>query len=371
LNLTGKKVLLVFGTRPEAIKLCPVIAALPVRPVVCVTGQHREMLRQVLEVFGVKPDYDLDLMQRDQTQTGFTSRLLGALEPVLLQEKPSLVVVQGDTTTAFCAALASFQARIPVAHVEAGLRTWDMQAPFPEEFNRTAIGRIATLHYPPTQWAADNLGREGVPPEQIEITGNTGIDAVLAVSQKLQDGSVPVRDWNIPEDKKLIVVTSHRRENFGDGFVQLCEAISDLAQRKDVHVVWPVHPNPNVRIHVDSLQGQANIELLEPLDYLAFVDLLRRSYLLITDSGGVQEEGPSLGKPILVVRERTERPEAVLAGVVKLVGNRKERIISEATRLLEDPDEYRRMARIENPYGDGRAAERIAQSINTFLSFHV
>ncbi len=357
---------MVFGTRPEAIKLCPLIAALD-SPVVCVTGQHREMLKQVLDVFKVDPDYDLALMQPNQTLTGFTARLLAALEPVLLQVKPALVVVQGDTTTSFCGSLAAFQSGIPVAHVEAGLRTWDFKAPFPEEFNRTAISRLATLHYAPTRWAADNLRREGIPEKDIEITGNTGIDAVLAVKQGLEEGRLTPAPWQIRNGKKLIVVTAHRRENFGDGFAQIGAAVSDLARREDVQIVWPVHPNPNVRSTVNSLRKLPNIDLIEPVEYVAFVDLLRRAYLLITDSGGIQEEGPSLGKPILVLRDKTERPEAVAAGTVRLVGNNREKIVLEATRLLDDNAEYDRMAQIQNPYGDGQACRRISESIKSFL----
>ncbi|HTU47537.1 MAG TPA: UDP-N-acetylglucosamine 2-epimerase (non-hydrolyzing) [Bryobacteraceae bacterium] len=368
--------LVIFGTRPEAIKLCPLISALrshpswrSLRTVVCVTAQHREMLDQVLGVFEVTPDYDLDVMRPGQTLTELTGRLLAALAPVFQQVKPNLVVVQGDTTTTFCGALAAFYTGVPVAHVEAGLRTFDMRAPFPEEMNRVLTGRLATLHFAATNWAAENLTRDGVSPQHIQVTGNTGIDAVLTIRDALQKGRVSGLSLPLNGSRKLIVVTAHRRESFGEGFVRICEAISALAGRDDVQIVWPVHPNPNVRRTVDeTVRGRENVLLIEPLEYLPFVDLMRRSYLLITDSGGVQEEGPSLGKPILVLREKTERPEAVEAGTVKLVGTDRELIVREAVRLIEDRAEYDRMARLHNPYGDGQASGRIAESIAAYLS---
>lgn len=372
----SKRVLVVFGTRPEAIKLCPLISALRAEPGcagietrVCVTAQHRHMLDQVLSVFDVAPDYDLDVMRPGQTLTELTARLLAALAPVFAEAKPSLVVVQGDTTTTLCGALAAFYIGAPVAHVEAGLRTFDMHAPFPEEMNRVLAARLAALHFAATDWAACNLIREGVPRDRVEVTGNTGIDAVLAIRDRLEQGRISGLTLPLDSHRKLILVTAHRRESFGDGFLRICQAISALAARTDVQIVWPVHPNPNVRKVVDeTLRGLENVLLLEPLEYLPFVDLMRRSYLLITDSGGVQEEGPSLGKPILVLREKTERPEAVQAGTVKLVGTDRHSIVREAVRLIEDPSEYERMARLHNPYGDGHASGRIAQRIATHLA---
>ncbi len=370
-----KRVLVIFGTRPEAIKLCPLISALrthpscsKLHPIVCVTAQHRMMLDQVLSAFSVTPDYDLNIMRAGQTLTALTSRLLAGLEPVFAEVKPSLTIVQGDTTTTLCGALASFYAQIPVAHVEAGLRTFDPHAPFPEEINRVITGRLAALHFAATDWAAGNLVREGVPWERIEVTGNTGIDAVLGIRDAIDQGRVSPVALPVESDKKLIVVTAHRRESFGGAFRQICEAISTLARRGDVQIVWPVHLNSNVRDVVNgTLQGRRNVTLVEPLDYLPFVDLMRRAYLLITDSGGVQEEGPSLGKPILVLRNKTERPEAVEAGTVKLVGTNPDLIVAEAVNLLENPAEYERMARLHNPYGDGKASVRIAERIASFL----
>jgi UDP-N-acetylglucosamine 2-epimerase (non-hydrolysing) len=368
----GKRVLVVFGTRPEAIKLSPLIAALRsarLETTVCVTGQHRHMLDQVLPLFNIVPDYDLNLMQAGQTLSELTTRLLTALAPVLADVKPALVIVQGDTTTTLCAALAAFYARIPIAHVEAGLRTFDLDAPFPEEMNRVLTGRLASLHFAATTWAAENLLREGVSPNAVEVTGNTGIDAVLAIRDAIEQGRASGLKLPVNGDRKLIIVTAHRRESFGEPFARICHAISLLANRPDVEIVWPVHPNPNVRRTVDeTIQGRPNVWLLEPLEYLPFVDLMRRCYLLITDSGGVQEEGPSLGKPILVLRDKTERPEAVEAGTVKLVGTEYERIVAETVRLLDDDAEYQRMARSHNPYGDGRASGRIAHRIAEYLA---
>jgi UDP-N-acetylglucosamine 2-epimerase (non-hydrolysing) len=327
------------------------------------------MLDQVLAAFEITPDYDLDLMRPGQTLIALTSRVLAGLESVLMAVKPSLVIVQGDTTTTLCAALASFYVGVPVAHVEAGLRTFDMHAPFPEEMNRVVASRLADLHFAATDWAADNLLREGIRPESIQVTGNTGIDAVLSIYDGIERGKLS--GLSLPTDtrKKLIVVTAHRRESFGEAFVRICEAVSMLAERDDVQVVWPVHRNPNVQNTVHKILGRhSNVLLVDPVDYLPFVDLMRRAYLLITDSGGVQEEGPSLGKPILVLRDKTERPEAVRAGTVKLVGTDRDAIISEATRLLEDPAEYERMARLHNPYGDGKASGRIAGRIFSYLN---
>ncbi len=372
------RVLFLFGTRPEAIKLCPVVLHLrsqlesfDVR--VCVTAQHRAMLDQVLGAFGVKPDYDLNLMQPGQTLFQSTSRMMAALEPVFVGTdgwKPEVAMVQGDTTTTLCGALAAFYARIPVGHIEAGLRTGDLAQPFPEELNRVLTGRMATLHFAATAWAAENLRKESVPDERIWVTGNTGIDAVLHVKAGLEEGRLQSGiDWShLDPAKKLILVTAHRRESFGAGFERICQALSELAERPDVQIVYPVHPNPNVVETVNrTLAGRANVHLIAPLDYVPFIDLMRRAYLLITDSGGVQEEGPSLGKPILVLREKTERPEAVAAGTVKLVGTDREKIVTEANLVLNSPKMRESMAVVHNPYGDGHASERISAATLSFF----
>lgn len=320
---------------------------------VAVTGQHREMLDQVLKVFGIVPDHDLNVMAPGQTLAQAASRILAALEPVLDHERPDCVIVQGDTTTTFCGALAAFYKSIPVAHVEAGLRTGDMRQPFPEEMNRVLTSHLAALHFAATEEAAGNLRREGILQHSIFVTGNTGIDAVMFV----RDSLPPVRE---DAGKKTILVTAHRRESFGDGFVHICQALKRLAQRNDVEIVYPVHPNPNVQSVVNrELRGVPNITLIEPLDYVAFVDRMRRAHILLTDSGGVQEEGPSLGKPVLVMREKTERPEAIDAGTARLVGTDAGKIVAEVARLLDDPAEYAQRARIHNPYGDGNASARI------------
>jgi UDP-N-acetylglucosamine 2-epimerase (non-hydrolysing) len=364
------KVLLIFGTRPEAIKLCPVLLHLRSRPAefqvkCCVTAQHRQMLDQVLLAFGVAPDYDLDLMQPGQSLAQSSARILASLEGVLAAERPDIVLVQGDTTTTFCGALAAFYARIPVGHVEAGLRTGDMSQPFPEELNRVLTTRLSTLHFAPTEGAAQNLRRDRVPPDRILVTGNTGIDAVLQVNEKLAKGDLPGIDLPaLDPSRRLLVVTAHRRENHGAPLEAVCEALIRLARRGDVQIVYPVHRNPQVAGPVERmLGGEPSILLCEPLDYVPFVDLMRRAYILITDSGGIQEEGPSLGKPVLVMREKTERPEAVEAGTVKLVGTAVERIVAEAELLLDDRAEFERMSRAHNPYGDGHASERIADAL--------
>jgi UDP-N-acetylglucosamine 2-epimerase (non-hydrolysing) len=361
------RVLFIFGTRPEAIKLCPVIRHMKSRPNdfdvrVCVTAQHREMLDQVLHAFEVIPDRDLDIMRPGQSLSQSASRIVAALEPVLVEERPDIVLVQGDTTTTFCGALAAFYAKIPVGHIEAGLRTGDPLEPFPEEMNRVLTGRIAILHFAATEGAAQNLYREGVDPAAVTVTGNTGIDAVFHVKQALDAGRlVGLNGFRPAGSKKLIVVTAHRRESFGDGFDQICAALLRLARRDDVEIVFPVHPNPHVRQAVNrQLAGQPNITLLDPMDYVPFVDLISRAYLLLTDSGGIQEEAPSLGKPVLVLRDKTERPEAVSAGTARLVGTCENRIVENAESLLDDPAAYQRTARSHNPYGDGRASERIA-----------
>lgn len=366
------KALFVFGTRPEAIKMCPAIREMQSRPEefsprVCVTGQHREMLRQVLDVFGIRPDHDLALMQPAQSLSQATGRMIAALEPVIAEERPDVVLVQGDTTTTFCGALAAFHARIPVAHIEAGLRTWDYQEPFPEEMNRVLTGRIAAFHFAATRQAAENLFREGVEAASVAVTGNTGIDAVLHVKRQLEAGSLrPPCDYGVPASKRLIVLTAHRRESFGAPLESICGAVRRLARRDDVSIVYPVHPNPNVREQaLRQLAGHANIRLVDPLDYVSFVKLLCDAYLVLTDSGGIQEEAPSLGKPVLVLRDKTERPEAVEAGTARLVGPHADKIVPAAEELLDDEDAYRKMAYRHNPYGDGRAGVRIADVLKT------
>ena len=362
-----------FGTRPEAIKLAPLIRQLrscgAFQPRVCVTAQHRDMLDPVLAAFQIAPDYDLDLMRPDQTPAGLTARALEALEPVLRRESPHMVLVQGDTTTTLAAALAAFYREIPVGHVEAGLRTGDLRQPFPEEMNRVVTSRLAELHFAPTPGAAANLAGEGVARERIHVTGNTGIDAVLYVRDALELGALPACDWPwLEHGRHLIVVTGHRRENFGAAFTGEMRALARLAARPDAQVVYPVHRNPHVSGPAHELLGhRPHIHLTDPLPYVPFVDLMRRARFLITDSGGIQEEAPSLGKPVLVMRNKTERPEAVAAGTVKLVGTDEERIVAEATRLLDDEGEYTRMTRVHNPYGDGHASERIADALAEYF----
>jgi UDP-N-acetylglucosamine 2-epimerase (non-hydrolysing) len=370
-----KRVLFIFGTRPEAIKLCPVIrhmrAACPGLEVqVCVTAQHRTMLDQVLESFDVCPDYDLDLMTPGHTLAELTARILSALDPLLAASGTRMAVVQGDTTTTMAASLGAFYRRIPVAHVEAGLRTGDLAHPFPEEMNRLVAGRLAALHFAPTQSARRNLLAEGIAGDRIFVTGNSGIDAVLHIAGALGQGRLHAPTWPWTDaSKRLIVVTAHRRESFGDGIGRICDALAELAARGDVQIVYPVHRNPNVLDPVTRrLEGLDNVVLLEPLEYVSFVELMRQAYLLITDSGGIQEEAPSLGKPVLLMRERTERPEAVEAGTVTLVGTDPRRIVDEATRLLQDTMEYARRSRIHNPYGDGHASERISSTIAAYLA---
>lgn len=370
-----KRVLFVFGTRPEAIKLCPLVLSLASHSdaflvQVCVTGQHRSMLDQVLQIFDVTPDYDLNVMQAGQTLTGLTSRILASLEPVLAESRPDMVLVQGDTTTTMAGALAGFYHGIPVGHVEAGLRTGDMRQPFPEEMNRVVTGRLATLHFAPTARSATALRAEGVAPESVFITGNTGIDAVLYVRDRLEAGAMEAGAVpGLDPSRKLVVVTSHRRESFGPGFESSMRALRRLADRRDVQIVYPVHRNPNVvgPAH-EILGGHPNVLLIEPLSYAPFVELMRRCWMIITDSGGVQEEAPSLGRPVLVLREKTERPEAVEAGTVKLVGTNEDLIVAEAVRLLDDRDEYDRMTTVHNPYGDGHACERIAQAMVAYFT---
>jgi len=336
-----------------------------------VTAQHRGMLDQVLAAFEVKPDYDLNVMMPGQTLFQSTAHIIQALEQPFAESQPDLAVVQGDTTTTLCGALAAFYNRVPIAHVEAGLRTGDLQQPFPEELNRVLTARMTRLHFAATASAAENLRREGIS-EHVWVTGNTGIDAVREISERLDSGELKVSSTNFNwPGKRLILVTAHRRESFGQGFGRICQALATIADRSDVHLVYPVHPNPNVQTIVkDRLGSHPNIALIEPLDYVPFVDLMRQAYLILTDSGGIQEEGPSLGKPVLVLREKTERPEAVEAGTVKLVGTDTDRIVSETTRLLDCSDDYGRMSRIHNPYGDGHASERIEAAIRRYWAIH-
>lgn len=367
------RVLFVFGTRPEAVKLCPLILRMRERDEfearVCVTAQHREMLDAMLGRFGVEADHDLDVMAPDQPLNVLTARVLERLDPVLGAERPDFVLVQGDTTTTMAGALAAFHRRIPVGHVEAGLRTGDVTQPFPEEMNRVLAGRLATLHFAPTPRAADNLVREGVERERILVTGNTGIDALLYVRERLESGEWQGFDGAVPAaDKKLILMTAHRRESFGEGFVRICEAVRRLAGRGDVEIVYPVHPNPNVREVVERmLRGVEGVRLIEPLDYVPFVDLMRRADILLTDSGGVQEEGPSFGKPVLVMRDKTERQEALEAGAAILVGTDPDRIVRTAGRLLDSSEARAPFTRVRNPFGDGRASDRITSAILSFL----
>ena len=364
-----RTVLFIFGTRPEAIKLCPLLLKLRsfhelYLTKVCVTAQHRGMLDQVLKAFEVAPDYDLNVMTPGQTLFQSTSRIIQALERPFADLRPDLAVVQGDTTTTLCGALAAFYSGVPLAHIEAGLRTGDLQQPFPEELNRVLTSSMARLHFAATPWAADNLRREGIS-KNVWITGNTGIDAVLHVRDRLERGELTTSGSDFDRSgKRLILVTAHRRESFGEGFRRICEALAEIADRDDIHIVYPVHPNPNVQAIVNErLRPHPNITLTGPMDYVPFVDLMRKAYLILTDSGGIQEEGPSLGKPVLVLREKTERPEAVEAGTVKLVGTDAATIVRETMAVLDSPDEYERMSRIHNPYGDGHASERIEAAI--------
>jgi UDP-N-acetylglucosamine 2-epimerase (non-hydrolysing) len=367
------KVLIVFGTRPEAIKMAPVVGALQKNNLfdarVCVTAQHREMLDQVLQLFNIHPEYDLNIMKSGQGLTHITSEVLFRLEPVLQEFKPDRILVHGDTTTTMAASLAAFYQQIPVGHVEAGLRTGNIYSPWPEEMNRKITSSIASLHFAPTNAARNNLLNEGVNTNCIVVTGNTVIDSLLSVVEMFHsDESLKNKMSNqfsfLDRKKKLILVTGHRRENFGNRFEDICNALTLLAEKNSIQIVYPVHLNPNVQEPVKRIMGgHDNIYLIEPQDYLPFVYLMERSYLIITDSGGVQEEAPSLGKPVLVMRDTTERPEAVEAGTVRLVGANTARIVVEAENLLHDVDEYEKMALIHNPYGDGYATGRIVEGI--------
>jgi len=365
-----KKVMVVFGTRPEAIKMAPLVTALKQQPslqtIVAVTAQHRQMLDQVLDLFEITPDEDLNVMQPGQTLSELTSRIVQGMEQVIAKHAPDIVLVHGDTTTTFATSLAAFYQRTAVGHVEAGLRTGNLYSPWPEEANRKLTGVLANLHFAPTTQAAQNLRNESVPATSIYITGNTVIDALLAVVAKIKDTPSLQSELSahfpfLDASKRLVLVTGHRRENFGDGFEQICHALKAIADRGDTQVVYPVHLNPNVQEPVRRiLADQPAVHLIDPLEYLPFVYLMSRCDLIITDSGGVQEEAPSLGKPVLVMRDTTERPEAILAGTVKLVGTRTSNIVEQANLLLDDSSAYAQMAFANNPYGDGSAAIRIA-----------
>ncbi len=367
------RILIVIGTRPEAIKMAPVIQALQARPeaqvFICSTGQHREMLDQVLALFDIKPDYDLDVMRPNQTPTQAAARVLTALDPLLAELRPDWALVQGDTTTVMAAAIAAHYRQVRVGHVEAGLRTYDRRNPFPEEMNRVVADHVSDLHFAPTPAARDNLLREGIHADTICVTGNTVIDALLQVTERPL--SAAANRWlkqtgldRLASDKRLILVTAHRRENHGRPLRRICAALRQLAARSDIHIIYPVHRNPNVwgPVH-EALQDTPGVTLVPPLDYATLAHLMKRSALILTDSGGIQEEAPSLGTPVLTLRETTERPEAVLAGAALVVGADTERIVRAATRLLDDAEAYAAMARAVNPYGDGRAGRRIAEAL--------
>lgn len=371
-----KKILTVFGTRPEAIKMAPLVKALSVEPgfeaKVCVTAQHREMLDQVLALFQIEPDFDLNIMKPGQSLYDITGRILTGIRDVLKEFKPDAVLVHGDTSTTFATALAAFYEQIPVGHVEAGLRTGNLYSPWPEEANRKLTGVLAKWHFAPTETSKQNLIKECVSEVDIEVTGNTVIDALLIVRDAIRSNSELQKQYKeqfdyLSDERKLILVTGHRRENFGGGFERICEALAALAARyPHMDIVYPVHLNPNVQEPVNRLlKNLPNIHLIEPLDYEPFVYLMDRSYLILTDSGGIQEEAPSLGKPVLVMRDTTERPEAVLAGTVKLVGTDADAIVANASELIDSKEAYERMAKAHNPYGDGKACRRIISKLKT------
>lgn len=381
-----KTVMLVFGTRPEAIKMAPLVKAFQAasnsfRTLVCVTGQHREMLDQVLHIFDIQPDYDLNIMKQGQDLYDVTSRVLLGLREVLKEARPDVVLVHGDTTTSTAAALAAFYAQIPVGHVEAGLRTHNIYSPWPEEMNRQLTGRMATWHFAPTPLSRQNLLAENVAEAQITVTGNTVIDALYWVVDKIKhdaslsqqlDAELQRAGYDVQrlaDGRKLVLITGHRRENFGDGFIHMCTAIKDLTQRyPQVDFVYPMHLNPNVRKPIHEVFGQdltglGNMFFIEPLEYLSFVHLMEKSHIVLTDSGGIQEEAPGLGKPVLVMRDTTERPEALTAGTVKLVGTDYDKIVSGVSTLLDDEAAYQAMSRAVNPYGDGKACGRIVETL--------
>ena len=383
-----KKIMLVFGTRPEAIKMAPLVKEFQNRTndfetIVCVTGQHREMLKQVLDIFDIKPDFNLNIMKSGQDLYDVTSRVLLGMRDVLEATHPDIVLVHGDTSTSTAAALAAFYKQIPVGHVEAGLRTHNIYSPWPEEMNRQITGRIASVHFAPTALSRDNLVGEGVQSDKIVVTGNTVIDALHIVTNRINsdpelkislESNLKECGYDvarISEGKKLVLITGHRRENFGDGFISICKALKDLSQKySDVDFIYPMHLNPNVRKPIHQVFGEdltdlGNIFFIEPLEYLSFVYLMDKSHIVLTDSGGIQEEAPGLGKPVLVMRDTTERPEALDAGTVRLVGTDYDRILNEVSNLLDDPSHYEEMSQAVNPYGDGKASSRI---INSLLS---
>jgi len=373
------KILTIFGTRPEAIKMAPLVDALKneagIEARVCVTAQHRQMLDQVLELFAITPDYDLDIMQPGQSLSGVTAHILAGLAPILTEFKPHLVLVHGDTSTTLSSSLAAFYQQIPIGHVEAGLRTGDLNSPWPEEGNRKLTSAITTLHFAPTTDSEMNLLNEGIKADSIAVTGNTVIDALMKVTDKLSNdvslsALLDTKFAKLDNTKKLILVTGHRRENFGDGFVQICEALAALANKHDdIQIVYPVHLNPHVREPVNRiLSNLNNILLIEPQEYLPFVYLMNKANIILTDSGGIQEEAPSLGKPVLVMRNVTERPEALAAGTIKLVGTNKDNIIEAIDNLLEDQTLYNNMSNAFNPYGDGQACSKIIAKIKNHFS---
>jgi UDP-N-acetylglucosamine 2-epimerase (non-hydrolysing) len=370
-----RRVMFCFGTRPEAIKLAPVIHELArhpkeFEPVVLATAQHRRMLDQVLSVFHIQPDYDLNLMKPGQSLGDVTSGVLQGVERTLRRVRPDMAIVQGDTTSVLASALAAFYQRIPVGHVEAGLRTHDKYSPYPEEMNRRLVSSLADLHFAPTRRAKENLLREGVPRSRVHVTGNTVVDALKEIRRSKAQWYVPALD-RIAQEQRVILVTAHRRESFGPGLENICRALRMIVERNpDVQVIYPVHLNPNVRKPVRAILRRVHrIHLIEPVEYLPFVRLMERAYLILTDSGGIQEEAPALGKPVLVMRDVTERPEAVAAGTARLVGTDADKIVSETENLLRSDVAYRKMARARNPFGDGHASTRIAAALRRFLLF--
>ena len=379
-----KNMMLVFGTRPEAIKMSPLVKEFQKYPekfetIVCVTGQHREMLDQVLRIFDIQPDYDLNIMKQGQDLYDVTARVLTGMRDVLKETRPDIVLVHGDTTTSTAAALAAFYQQIPVGHIEAGLRTHNIYSPWPEEVNRQITGRIATYHFAPTSLSKDNLLQEGIPGEQIIVTGNTVIDALYMVVEKIKNDGILSCELEkvlkasgydisrLSDGRKLVLITGHRRENFGDGFISMCKAIKSLSEKyPEVDFVYPMHLNPNVRKPIHEVFGEsqrANLFFIEPLEYLSFVYLMEKSAIVLTDSGGIQEEAPGLGKPVLVMRDTTERPEALEAGTVKLVGTDYDKIVNEVSGLLDSQEYYEKMSKAINPYGDGKACSRIVKAL--------
>lgn len=379
-----KNMMLVFGTRPEAIKMSPLVKEFQKYPekfetIVCVTGQHREMLDQVLRIFDIQPDYDLNIMKQGQDLYDVTARVLTGMRDVLKETRPDIVLVHGDTTTSTAAALAAFYQQIPVGHIEAGLRTHNIYSPWPEEVNRQITGRIATYHFAPTSLSKDNLLQEGISGEQIIVTGNTVIDALYMVVEKIKNDGILSCELEkvlkasgydisrLSDGKKLVLITGHRRENFGDGFISMCKAIKSLSEKyPEVDFVYPMHLNPNVRKPIHEVFGKsqrANLFFIEPLEYLSFVYLMEKSAIVLTDSGGIQEEAPGLGKPVLVMRDTTERPEALEAGTVKLVGTDYDKIVNEVSGLLDSQEYYEKMSKAINPYGDGKACSRIVKAL--------